>query len=109
MTIKERQKKEKSRLLKLFGGLEKEKLKIVDGLIERAAFMRVALEDLEAVVNDEGVLDLFKQGDYSYNREHPALKSYNQTIKNYTSVIKQLTDNLPSNAEKDELLEFIKK
>ena len=71
--------------------------------------MKVALEDLEAVVDKEGVLDLFEQGDYTYNREHPALKSYNQTIKNYNTVIKQIIELLPNGTEKDELLEFIKK
>ena len=35
------------------------------------------------------------QGSYDIDRENPALKSYNTTIKNYTSVIKQLNDMLP--------------
>jgi hypothetical protein len=40
------------------------------------------------------------QGDYTIERENPALKSYNTTIKNYTAVIKQLNDMLPAKEEK---------
>lgn len=93
-------KTEITRLSKLLNKIDPTKLKIVKGLIERAAFMKVALEELERTVREEGVLDLFEQGDYTYNREHPALKSFNTTIKNYTNVCKQLTDLLPKEIPK---------
>ena len=107
MSIKDRQKKEYKRLIKLFDGISSEKLKAVDGMIQRAAFMRVALEDLEDVVDKEGVLDLFEQGDYTYNREHPAMKSYNQTVKNYNATMKQIVESLPEDVKADELIDFI--
>ncbi|MCJ7856244.1 hypothetical protein MUJ63_08000 [Lachnospiraceae bacterium NSJ-143] len=86
---------EYKRLSRLFADIDEKKRKIVDGLMRRAAFMKATLEDLEKKISDEDVLDLFKQGEYEYYREHPALKSYNTTIKNYSSVIKQLTELRP--------------
>ena len=109
MTIKERQNKEYKRLKALLKPLGEEKLKAVDGMIQRAAFMRIALEDLEDVIDREGVLDLFEQGDYTYNREHPAMKSYNQTIKNYNATMKQIIDSIPNGEIHDELMEFLKR
>ena len=37
------------------------------------------------------------QGSYSINRENPALRSYNISIKNYQSLVKQITELLPKN------------
>ena len=39
------------------------------------------------------------QGEYSIDRENPALKSYNTTIKNYQALIKQITELLPNENE----------
>ena len=109
VTLKQRQHKEYSRLKKLFPPGDKDKLKAVDGLIQRAAFMRVTLEDLESVVNDSGVLDHFVQGSNEYDREHPALKSYNSTIKNYVNTMRAICDALPdSSTAADELTEFLR-
>ena len=92
--------KEYRRLKGLFCELTDQKKAMADSQMQRAAFMRIALEELEETIRIEGTLDLFEQGDYSYNREHPALKSYNATIKNYTAIIKQLNDMLPQEAER---------
>ena len=92
--------KEYRRIKRLFGELSEKRKALADSQIKRAAFMRVALEELEETIKKEGTLDVFEQGEYSYNREHPALKSYNTTIKNYIAIIKQLNDMLPQEAEK---------
>ena len=44
---------------------------------------------------EKGVIEKFIQGKQNFLRESPALKSYNSTIKNYTSAVKQLNDLLP--------------
>ena len=54
------------------------------------------LQELKARVKLDGVVTEMCQGDYTIERENPALKSYNTTVKNYTSVIKQLNDMLPT-------------
>lgn len=103
-------KKEIETLKKLLADVDTNKLEIANGLIQSAAFMKTTLAELEETVNAQGVLDLFEQGDYSYNREHPALKSFNTTIKSYSVVCKQLFDLLPKEKkeEEDELKEFLR-
>lgn len=64
--------KEYRRLKGLFCELTDQKKAMADSQMQRAAFMRIALEELEETIKIEGTLDLFEQGDYSYNREHPA-------------------------------------
>ena len=98
-----RAKKEEKRLLKLFKAVDETKKKAVLGLIQRAAFMRVLLEDLEEDINVFGVTERFQQGDQEpYDRERPSSKIYNQTNGSYQKLMKQLTDLLPEAEEKEE-------
>lgn len=94
-TLLKRRKKEQNRLKKLYANLPKEKLAIVQKLIERAAYMLVSLEDMEAKIEADGQVVVMPQGKYDIERAHPLLTTYNAMIKNYTAVIKQLDDLLP--------------
>ncbi len=93
----ERIKKEQTRLNKIFKELEPNRLKTVDGLIKRASFMRITLEDYEADINENGSVELFTQSEKvdSYERERPVVRLYNTMNKNYQSIMKQLSDTLP--------------
>ena len=64
-------------------------------LLDKAEFMEDTLEELQIKVKLDGVVTEMCQGDYTIERENPALKSYNTTIKNYSSVVKQINDMLP--------------
>lgn len=93
-------KKKQKRLLNLFKGIEKTKQKLVLGLIERAAFMRVQLDELEDDLNTYGWTEWFSQGDQEpYKRKRPEAEVYNQTNGNYQKIIRQLTDLLPKSVE----------
>ena len=83
-------------LRKTFETRTDDKSKLALDLLKRAEFMRTTLIALEDKVNSEGVVTEMSQGSYSIDRENPALRSYNTTIKNYTSVIKQIVDLLPA-------------
>lgn len=87
-----------------FEKLDNDKSKLALSLLDKAQFMEKTLSKLQQKVNDDGVVTTMSQGSYEIERENPALKSYNTTIKNYTSVIKQLNDMLPSkeNPNKDD-------
>jgi hypothetical protein len=112
MTKDQRIRKEISKLKRLLKDLSADRLKSAEGLIKRIAFMQVTLEDLEADINERGTVELFSQTPgIEYERERPAVKIYNTTIKNYTTACKQLLDLLPDEkpkTEKDELMEFLK-
>ena len=88
---------EKNRLNKIYKDISKENKSIIEGLINRAAFMRVTLEDMEADLDENGFVEPFSQSEKlePYERERPVARLYNTMNKNYQSIIKQLSDLLP--------------
>lgn len=87
----------------IFEEMDNGKSKLALSLLDKAEFMEDTLKKLQKKVKDDGVVTSMCQGNYDIDRENPALRSYNTTIKNYTSVIKQLNDMLPSdNKSKDD-------
>ena len=55
-TKEQRIKSEISKLKKIFGNLDKERMTLAMKLIENAAFMMVTLEDLQKTINEEGAI-----------------------------------------------------
>ena len=106
-----RVKRELSRLRRLFKELPKDKKQAAEGLMTEAAFMRVTLEETRAIIDREGVIELFVQGAQSLLREHPATKVYASMVNRYVAVYKQLLSFLPDEAQAsgaDALMEFVK-
>ena len=80
------------------------KFELVDGnqrevaaqLLQNAAFMAVTLQDLQEIINTQGVTDEYKNGANQYGTKASAtLQSYNSLIKNYQNVIKTLAALVP--------------
>lgn len=96
-TKEERIRSEKNRLNRLFKGLEEKKKKLAVGLIERAAFMRVELEDLEADLKENGWTEPFQQSEKvePYDRARPQGQTYNTMNTSYQKIMRQLHDMLP--------------
>ena len=91
-----RVKREKKRLEALFAEIPESKKRLVEGLVERAAFMRVELEELEKDLAENGWVELFSQGKQEpYDRARPQGQTFNTMSANYQKIIKQLTDLLP--------------
>jgi hypothetical protein len=97
LTKEERISREEKRLRKSYKDLPKDKMQVVDGLIRRAAYMRVTLEDMEKDLDENGFVEMFTQSEKTepYERERPVARLYNTMNKNYQSIIKQLSDLLP--------------
>ena len=113
-TKEQRIKKEERRLNKIYAAIEENKKNVVEGLIERAAFMRVQLEDLEEDLKENGWTEDFQQSDKCapYQRQRPAGQTYISLNANYQKIIKQLSDIVPDDASKDaaaELMSFVQK
>src|SRR5690606_31162849 len=106
-------KTELTRLKKVVKELTEGKRRIVDGLVQEAAFMRATLEETREIIDREGVIELFEQGAQRFLREHPATKVYASLINRYSAVVKQLIDLLPDGdkqkTEADELMAFVKR
>lgn len=87
---------EVARLSKNYSEIGGKTRAIIRGLIQRAAFMRVSLDELEDDLNTYGFTDWFSQGDQEpYQRKRPTAELYNTMNANYQKIIKQLTDFLP--------------
>lgn len=87
---------EHDRLLGLYESLPSEKMALAVGMIERAAFMRVECEDLEADLQKNGWTEPFQQGSQApYDRARPQGQTYQQLNSNYQKIIKLLDSLLP--------------
>lgn len=83
---------------------------IANDLIKEICFMGETLTELKKMIKETGAVELFEQGKQKFMRENPALKSYNATIKQYSSIYKQLTDLIPktiTNKEDDGFDDFV--
>lgn len=105
-------KQEMNRIKKIYKEFPKEKVKVLEGLITEASFMKTALEELREDIVKNGYVELFEQGKQAFNRERPEVKIYTNFIQKYTVCMKQLIDLLPAEEKKvesDALIEFVKK
>lgn len=99
----------KKKIAKLFRDLPPEKKQFAEGLVYQFAVTTVTLERLVEEINNGDLIEDFKQGSQELRRENPALKSYNATIKSFTSLSKALLDLLPEKTQKqagEELMNF---
>lgn len=108
MTKEARVKKEIKRLQGLYKDIPGNKMKLVQGLVERAGYLRVQLEDYEKDLDDNGYVEQFTQSENQlpYERKRPVADLYNTTNTNYFKIIKQLSDLMPDSPIKPESDEF---
>ena len=94
-------KDENARLWANYQDLSPKKRELADGLIERAAFMRVELEELEADLRENGWTEPFSQGNQEpYDRARPQGQTYQTMNANYQKIIKLLDGLLPQEEAK---------
>lgn len=103
-TIDERIASEVKRLSDALSGISEGRSATLDGLIKRIAFMRVKLEDMEADIKENGLVEMFSQSDKAppYERKRPTVEVYLNMSKNYQAAIKQMNDLLPKEIINDE-------
>ena len=88
--------KELRRLRKFFSGADPTQLGIAENLIQNAAFIKVTLEELQEKMKSEGLIDIYQNGENQMGtKQSSALQAYNNLIRNYTAVIKQLSGIMP--------------
>ena len=93
----QRIKAEYERIVALYNDLPEDKKQLFDGLIRRGAYIRVTLEDMEADIDEGGYVESFTQSEKTdpYERQRPVASLYNSLLKNYQTIMKQLSDALP--------------
>jgi len=84
------------RLNNIFGKLDLKIKKSVKSLIENCAFMYITLQELQEAINKKGCVEIYTNGaNQSGLKKSSEIEIYNTMIKNYSSIVKQLTDLLP--------------
>ncbi len=87
---------EYKRLRELYAGISGGRLKLVLKLISQAAFMSVTLADLADYISKNGCTEEYQNGENQRGKKKSSeVDVYNTMVKNYASVIKQLTELLP--------------
>lgn len=96
LTKEARIKKEYNALKRNYKTLPKDRLNVVEGLIQRAAFMKISLEDMEVDLDENGFVEEFQQSPNvePYERLRPVASIYNSMNKNYQTIIKELSSQL---------------
>ena len=75
--------------------IPQDKKAVAARLADELVFMQETLAELRQQVKANGTLEHFIQGKQDFWRESPALRGYNNTLKQYNSTFKQLCDLLP--------------
>lgn len=101
-------KSEVNRIKKLFKDFPKEKIKVMESLFSESAFMKIQLEELRSYLLENGMTEIFEQGEQCFRREKPETKIYTTLIQRYSNSMKQILDYLPNEVKKNELDELAK-
>jgi hypothetical protein len=108
-------KKEFNKIKKIFNDMPEDRKKLNSKLMYHAAWLAVSLDDLTETMDENGVVIEYKNGENQYGtKKSPESELYTSWSKQYTTIMKQLSDLLPkgdgNGVKKDDpLLEFIKK
>ena len=112
MTLKKLTKEEQitaeiERLTALFEGTDANKRALVTPLIENAAFMRVTLDEMQEIINRDGVIDHYTNGQHQGGaKASAAVQGYNSLVKNYAAVIKTLMGLVPLEVRESKLTQI---
>lgn len=89
---KERQELEAKRLWMQFSEATPEERSILQGLVERAAFLRISLEDMEEDIRLNGFTEMFQQtpNAAAYERDRPIAKKYTELLRHYDETVKKI-------------------
>lgn len=84
-----------------FSDMDENQRAVIDPIMQNSAFMKVTLDDLQEIINKEGVVDHYQNGANQYGMKQSAtLQSYNALVKNYAAVNKTLYSVLPPQKRK---------
>jgi len=102
LTRDERINAEIKKLKTIFKDIQKDKKDTVTSLINNASFMMITLEDLQKDINENGAVSEYKNGENQFGtKKSPEVDIYNTMIKNHMNIIKQLTELLPKDVQKE--------
>ena len=101
---------EKEKFIDILRDLEvdENRLRAADPLIENAAFMSVALKNLQNKIAENGMISEYKNGPNQWGtKQSDEVKTYNTMIYRYNAIMKQVLQLIPEDKEEDEDINII--
>jgi len=107
MTKKEAYNKELNKLNEIFNDVDESNKKLVEGLIQDAAFLYAENYIIKQSLNETGMIK-FHPSNQTLQKPLPAAKEYRQNLNSYSIVIKSLSSVLQKKIddEDDDMDEF---
>ena len=94
-------KAEKRKLAGIYTRLDEKTKKSVGSLVDEAAFMAASLYELRKIIDEKGYTEQYQNGANQRGvKKCSEVEIYNTMIKNYSAIVKQLTDLLPKEQAK---------
>ena len=78
-----------------------DKMKLLERIIEEVAFQKVAMKAAKAELILHGLQTTTKNASQKFVKENPAVQTYDQYSRSYTSNMKTLIDMLPPKQKKE--------
>ena len=105
-------KQEIKRLNPLLENIDSNRKRAFEKLINDAAFMAVTLEEARAIINRDGIIESYQNGQNQYGyKKSSAVEVYDKMINTYSKIVKQMCDVLPENVSAEdpgeEIMKFI--
>lgn len=108
MTKEERIKEEFDRILVFYNEISPNQREVAYHLLQNSAFMAVTLQDLQEIINYEGVEDEYRNGANQYGTKPSAvIQAYNSMLKNYAGVQLKLMQLLPKKTANSRLADML--
>lgn len=108
---KKRLKKNVRLIKKSLDSLDKDVLKLNEQLIEEAAMYATTLQEINEIITRDGIVDFYQNGENQWGtKKSVAAELKPKYTSTYQSLIRQLSDLLPSENEKDaakEIMDFL--
>lgn len=102
-------KKEYLKMRRLFSDLPLDRKRMLDGLLQDAAFMHATLDETRMMIRRDGVTERYQNGAAQFGiKKSSAVEVYDRMLNSYAKVMKQLSDELPVEAKKDAVEEIMK-
>ena len=88
-------KKELARLRKVLAELNPDNAKLLDGLVNDAAFMAVTLEEARLMIRRDGIIEEYQNGANQCGRKKSsAVEVYDKMVNTQMKLVKQICDGM---------------
>lgn len=87
---------EKTKLKGIYSKLDAKTKKATASLVDEAAFMAASLYELRKIIDEKGYTETYQNGaNQKGTKKRSEVEIYLTMIKNYQTIVKQLTDLIP--------------